>query len=246
MSINYGVSLEFINSSKLNSLSGLIIPNLVYAFDAARPLSYTSGSTVSDLNNTNVVGTLTNGATFNALDLGSIFFDGIDDYISLQNGTNTYDPISLPQACSVYCWVKINTNKADNGIFSHYSGGPVNVGFYINGSGKLSCAQYDGQWNYYVSTGSSVPVGIWTHIAFTRATSSLGPLKMYLNGQLNHTVTVSSPRVLGGGNMGGIGTMWYGGSRLNGNMSMLLVYSVEHSENQIAQQYNVHRKRYGV
>jgi hypothetical protein len=69
---------------------------------------------------------------------------------------------------------------------------------------------------------------------------------MYINGQLNHTVTVVAPRFLGGGNMGSIGTMWYSGSRFNGNISMLLVYSTEHSQEQIAQQYNVHRKRYNL
>jgi hypothetical protein len=241
----YGSSLEFINASRANSLSGLITANLMYAFDAARPQSYSGGLTISDLNNTTVVGTLTNGPSFTSEDLGSIIFDGSNDYIALADGANTSTPIVLPQACSVYFWIRVDAHKTDNGLFSHWSGGPVNVGFYINSAGKLSCAQYDGQWNYYSSTGASVPTGTWVHVAFTRANSSLGPLNMYLNGQLNHTVTVVSPRSLGGGNMGSIGTMWYP-SNLDGNMSMMQVYSIEHTISQVQQQFGVHRKRYGV
>ena len=245
MGIVYNVSNSWLNTLTTNSLNGLITQNLVYAFDAARPLSYSgSGVTVNDLAGSTVVGTLTNGPTFNADNLGSIVFDGSNDYIALQNGANTYNPILLAQTCSVYAWIKTNSNKT-NPILDDRTGGPANVGLRITDTGKLQYLQYDGQWNYYDSVGSSVLTGRWNHVVFTRANSSLGPVKMYLNGELNHTVTVTSPRNLSGGNMTHIGVSWSGGS-FNGHISMLLVYSVEHSLAQITQQFNMHRKRYGI
>lgn len=244
MATLYGVSTSWIDSSLANSRNGLITSDLLYAMDVSRFLCYNYKTGINDLAGSTVTGTLTNGPVYNADNFGSIFFDGSNDYIALNDGADTYDPILLPQACTVYAWVKTSSNKT-NPILDDRTGGPANVGLRIDSSGKLQYLQYDGQWNSYTSSGTSVSIGVWSHIAFTRANSVLGPVKMYLNSVLNHTVTVSSPRILAGGNMTHIGVSWNGGS-FHGNIAMVLVYSAEHSQSQINQMYAVHRKRFGV
>jgi hypothetical protein len=67
-------------------MAGIISPNivrdsLVLALDAADKNSYPgSGTSWYDLSG-GYTGTLTNGPTFSAANLGSIVFDGINDYV---------------------------------------------------------------------------------------------------------------------------------------------------------------------
>ena len=62
----------------------IVTNGLVLALDAANNKSYPgSGTTWSDLSNTGKNLTLTNGPTFSAANLGSIVFDGTNDYIDV-------------------------------------------------------------------------------------------------------------------------------------------------------------------
>ena len=61
-----------------------ITDGLVLALDAANTKSYPgSGTTWTDLSGNGNNGTLTNGPTYNSSNLGSLSFDGIDDYSTL-------------------------------------------------------------------------------------------------------------------------------------------------------------------
>jgi hypothetical protein len=64
----------------------IVTNGLVLNLDCGNRLSYpTSGTTWTDLSGNNNNGTLTNGPTFNPNNLGSIVFDGVDDYVQLNN-----------------------------------------------------------------------------------------------------------------------------------------------------------------
>lgn len=69
---------------------GNIVTNgLVLYLDAANYNSYTSGSTTwRDLSGNGFNGTLTNGPVFNSANVGSIVFDGVDDYGIIPNSNN--------------------------------------------------------------------------------------------------------------------------------------------------------------
>ena len=63
---------------------------LVLVLDAADKLSYPgSGTAWKDLSGNNNTGTLTNGPTFSAANMGRIVFDGTNDYISFGNNGST-------------------------------------------------------------------------------------------------------------------------------------------------------------
>jgi len=233
MSINYGTATAWVNSSKVNSQAGLIASNLNFAVDVNRPLSY-AGTTLNDLQGSRV-GTLLNGVAFDTqADVKYLSFDGSNDYIA-------HTDFTLPTVCTVYFSVR-TTATGERALFSHWSGGPVNVGYGLN-NGKLYYLQYDGQWNYYTSTGASANTGRWVHLAFVRTSGT--NMVMYINGVQDYVLNVVSPRSLGGGNMGSIGIFWGWGHWL-GDFGAMQVYNEAHSATQVNQQYlTAHKKRYG-
>jgi hypothetical protein len=234
MAISFGTDPSWMDTSKANSRSGLISANLDFAVDVNRTLSY-SGTTLNDLQGSRV-GTLLNGPVVNIENnIKYITFDGSNDYIA-------HTDFTLPTVCSVYFSVR-TTASGERGLFSHWSGGPVNVGYGLN-NGKLYYLQYDGQWNYYTSTGASVNTGRWVHLAFIRTSTT--NMVWYVNGVQDYVLNVSSPRSLGGGNMGSIGVFW-GWGYWSGDFAAMQVYNnVAHSASEVAQQYRTaHAKRYG-
>jgi uncharacterized delta-60 repeat protein len=68
----------------LSHSPSIITQNLSLCLDAANPKSYPgSGTTWTDLSGNGNTGTLTNGPTFDSDNLGSLSFDGVDDYSTL-------------------------------------------------------------------------------------------------------------------------------------------------------------------
>jgi len=66
----------------------IITSGLVLELDAGNIKSYQSGSTTwFDKSGNASNGTLINGPTFNTGSLGSIVFDGVDDYVSVAKQT---------------------------------------------------------------------------------------------------------------------------------------------------------------
>jgi len=74
----------------------IVTSGLVLCLDAANPKSYPgSGTTWSDLSGNGNSGTLTNGPTFDSSNLGSISFDGVDDYAEFPIPSNSITNISI-------------------------------------------------------------------------------------------------------------------------------------------------------
>ena len=61
----------------------IVTSGLVLSLDAGNTKSYPgTGTTWFDKSGNTYNGTLTNGPTFNTANLGSIVFDGVDDYVT--------------------------------------------------------------------------------------------------------------------------------------------------------------------
>jgi hypothetical protein len=85
------------------------------------------------------VGSMINGIAYNTSNGGCLSFDGSDDQVKFDQGSNTYNPISLSGAFTAMFWVKTPHN---GGLFSHWSGGPVNLALNIS-SGKMNFYYYE-------------------------------------------------------------------------------------------------------
>lgn len=196
-------------------------------------------SGTGDYTNGYKVGSMVNGISYNTSNGGCLSFDGSDDQVKFDQGTNTGNPIYLTGAFTAMFWVKTATN---GGLFSHWSGGPVNLALNIV-SNKMAFTYYDGQWNSGESTGTTVTTNNWVHLTWVRPVSNTDPVLMYVNGALDFSL---NPRIAWGSyNMGNIGARW-SYYFFNGLMGPVMVYSRALSATEIVQNYNINKSRFGL
>jgi len=118
---------------------------------------------------------------------GAFNFNGISDYINLQN-------ISLPTGNSprsVCFWINVAANAKDFYIF-YYGKESANNRFSIyreRVDGKLKFSPYYNDWD----TGYVLSTGVWKHVAFTFDGSAL---KLYIDGSLVASTTKTFNTVL--------------------------------------------------
>ena len=215
----------------LSHSPSIVTSGLVLCLDAASPRSYPgSGTAWTDVSGNGKNGTLTNGPTYSSSNMGSIVFDGIDDYVSLgailSGGVTT--------AFTLMAWAKTSTasgwQTAVGTLGTYRQIGFMNNSFYWGGN--------VGGGNLFVN-GGAVTAGIWYHLAFTfNGTTGYG--------YLNSTQTTGSI----GGNGGTIGNSIIGsygaGEYINGNISSVQIYNRALSAYEVTQNFNALGGRYGI
>jgi hypothetical protein len=226
--------------------SGIVSDGLALFLDAAAPLSYPgSGTTWTDLSGNGNNGTLVNGVGYDSGNLGSLSFDGVNDSVdipvssSLQSQFFTYD-----------IWFKLNTIPGGGAqlLTSHYQ-----VGATANG---LAVFAYLGQyWFQTRFNGSccqslfvgSASINTWVNFAGTWN----GSIKIaYLNGVQAGTESTSGTHsqlnnFSIGNNANNISAGNYGSSA-NGFIPAVKYYNRALSAQEIQQNYNALKGRYGL
>ena len=235
----------------MSGISGpkIITSGCVLALDAADKFSYPgSGTTWKDLSGNGNTGTLTNGPTFNAGNMGSIVFDGVNDYVDTTNSTglnftNTSGTVSLWFKTSVTNTFLIAKNMDSTGgwgVLIDASGIPL---FEAKNNASGASAFY----RYVNATGTN---NVWHNIvaAFTTSTSVVAnnTVSMYFNGVLNQSA-LTRVLVYGGNTAGTIqlGRRTSGGY-FNGNISNVQIYNRLLSDNEVLQNYNATKSRFGL
>jgi hypothetical protein len=238
------------------SLGGphIVTEGLVLHLDAANTKSYQSGSTTwFDKSGRGNNGTLINGPTFNSVNGGSIVFDGVNDY-------GSFNVLNLPtgtQNRTIMGWVQ------DNSI-TDYVGDLVPLFGYGNDSsiGNLFMFSIGGttfnnrkliMWTNtrnHVST-FSIEKNIWTHVAVTVTQGVTFPrITIYKNAvsddgserDINTTLINSNgPFELAAWSQrsGFVGTF-------NGRISQTSIYNRALSAQEVEQNYNATKSRFGL
>jgi len=225
-------------------MSGKIGPDinengLVLYLDAANRKSYPgSGTTWSDLSGNSNNGTLTNGPTFNSNNLGSIVFDGVDDYVGCGNNSS----INLTSYITLSTWTKksygssasvaIDKGRDNYGAWSLLFDVVANkVEFHCRISGT----------NSSVTSNTSYGNNIWTNITTVFTGTNL---LIYINGILDNTTNIS----------GTIGTNVIDfsigkandGFNWSGQVANVFIYNRSLSATEILQNYNATKSRFGL
>jgi hypothetical protein len=215
------------------------LDGLTFYLDAANTKSYVSGSTTwNDISQRKLVGTVTNGPTFSSAKIGSIVFDGIDDYINIPtspivNGSynNWTIDVWMKPGNQVSRFITPNSNGVDQ--FLAYDNTNQRVNVQITESGDVNNRLRGG-------TIGSVPIGVWSMV--TVSINNLN-IKIYVNGVLTNTYdeTIAIGSWVG---------LWRLGQRYNntfwylGEIAMVKTYSRELSAQEVLQNFNATKTRF--
>jgi hypothetical protein len=229
----------------------IVMNGLVLCLDAGNPKSYPgSGTTWTDLSGNGNNGTLVNGVGYNSGNLGSLSFDGVDDYTNLPTNLLKHET-GNPFTFSI--WFKTSSTGVilgqQNTSTPNTASGWV-PGIYVGSNGLLytSCFWGGSTGNQSV-TSSTVNDGSWNNITVT---FSSGSQVSYLNGgsyaTLAKTQTFYSATYyyfLGSGQVNGW-TAAPASPYFNGSISNFSYYNRALSAAEIQQNFNALRSRFSV
>jgi hypothetical protein len=228
---------------------------LVLALDAGNRFSYVSGSTTwNDISNNNNNGTLTNGPTFSSANGGSIVFDGVDDYCILNSSI-------IPQTSNwtYSSFFNINALATGSVLLGQYIPAVGNGRIIIRLSDdtgnlhKLSLFLGSGPTYSSVNVNSTIIPTLNTTYNFTVSRNSQ-TYDLYINGILNTTYTAAftasilqtTPIIGGRTNDGGGSPTPVNADFLNGRIYTTQIYNRALSSQEILQNYNTTKTRFGL
>ena len=227
----------------------VVTNGLVLYLDAANTKSYVSGSTTwSDISRSGNNGTLTNGPGYNSANGGSIVFDGANDYFISNNNIG----ISGSSPRTISCWFNPNnTNIGSQAIFSYGTDTAlaifsVNINTTTSGNIYLYFNTRD-----YQTGASTITSNSWYNLVITYNSGpieTLGSISLYLNGQNIAITSVGT----GNGVLNTSNTKFYIGSNLgtsffyNGKIGQVSVHNRVLSAQEVLQNYNATRTRFGL
>jgi len=174
-----------------------VTSGLVLELDAGNIKSYPgTGTTWFDKSGNANNGTLINGPTFNTGSLGSIVFDGVDDYVNM--GTSS---IFQPSSITFCMWVKRTaTWGAGNCLFwAKPNGDYTGTGFYVepvspnfSNSTLIVCNSYPNYLRLDVDGNTTFTLNTPVYFCFTL---SGGVGAMYVNGVSKTITTQGTPTI---------------------------------------------------
>jgi hypothetical protein len=227
----------------------LVTDGLVLALDAANPLSYPgSGTTWRDLSGNGNNGTLENSPTFDSANGGSIVFDGVNDYIDL--GSDIV--FKSTGGWTVESWVNFDiipttyNNVTSPGNFIGSETIVHNSWYWSVLNSKLALwNRSPGVWKY----GSTILQSNTWYNAVLVCSSSGTSYQMYLNGiaeggdhvsyTWNATYAGLNIRYIARGNSSNL-------RQIDGKVPMTKVYNRALSADEILQNYNATKTRFGL
>jgi len=224
----------------------IVTDGLVLCLDAANKRSYPgTGTTWTDLV-TAAQGSLLNGASFSSNNSGVISFDGTNDYVD--TGVKASSFHGSDGSSSVFTSnFFINASSGFTGssytsftLIGNSAGGGGRWILYLNNIDSNLYVGYSfGNSNNSGSTNTPVPHSQWSYITYSYGG---GSLKIYLNGVLSDTISISSFTPNSSNNI------WIGGHSNNiyfmGDIASVSSYNRVLSADEIRQNYLATRGRY--
>jgi hypothetical protein len=231
----------------LSHSPSIITQNLSLCLDAANPKSYPgSGTTWTDLSGNGNNGTLVNGVGYNGSNLGSLVFDGVDDYVSIPYIGNTSNSYTFFITMKSDNMTDNTTNRQtifglsqdQNPAFRHFDleiWGNTGRGFRGDGGSTEGVNFFSYTWNFDKNAND---------INYYVVTITSTNHKISLNGSLKDTINQSSTSSFNSIILGS--RIFTGGNAWNGRCYNFYMYDRELTEQEIQQNFNALRSRFSI
>ena len=227
----------------------IISDGLVFYLDAANRRSYSgSGNTANGLVG-GIGGTLVNGVGFTSSNNGLFSFDGTNDYINIATdvldiGTSNF---------SVSVWFKTNAAQNQSLLANQVNNGWNGFNFGINSFGNLTPTVDWGSSQQYgaLQSASTYNDNVWRLATFVMNGATVSNWKLYINGvQVSAPLEGTSVSTISGSGISNVIPLTIGyrtaGSYFSGQIGVTKIYNRTLSEQEILQNYNATRKRFGL
>jgi hypothetical protein len=214
--------------------------------DAGSRMSYTSGSTTwTDLSGNNNSGSLVNSPTFDSTNQGNIVFDGTNDHV-LVSSSPSIPTGSSARSVSLWFYTNSSTWVQDvNSLFFYGTGTTGNAfGIDFDIYPVMEIFTWGGAGRDLLFSSSFSQVG-WKNISVTY--NGLTTILIYENGIYTNTLTLTSATTTPSSNVY-IGSLNPSvlGSYFTGSIATTQIYNRALSAQEVAQNYNALKSRYGL
>jgi len=227
----------------------IVVSGLSFCSDAANIKCYNSGISTTnwnDLTSTVGVGSLTNGATFNSSNLGSITFDGTNDYISVPNSTLLNPGTG---SFSVVVWVNSDPSNGGDGWDMWVTKRSATNNGYLIGALNPSGVRFSAGNN--ASTRVDTGFVSYTYNTWAMFTGILdrGSNVQSIVKNNNQETATATPA---GGTYSNASNLSIGGDSnlnafyVNGKVAYVAIYNKALTTEEISQNFNALRGRFGV
>ena len=229
----------------------IVTNGLVTYYDAANSKSYISGSTTwSDMYNTPTNDlTLFSGATFSPINNGTMVYNGVNSRTSMSKNINVGDNFTVSVWMNAGLLGPIRRGLVGNsypyilgqrnGWFFSTAGGSINDTFFFSIGADTAILQ---------GNAGLLTTNTWYYLTVTVLNGG-GALSAYINGVLttNVSTALSSGTILYPSNQFHIGFRDLGPTQdpFTGNISMVKIYNRILTPQEILQNYNTTKSRYG-
>ena len=209
----------------------MVTDGLVLSLDSANNKSYPkSGTTWTDLSGNSNTGTLTNGPTFSAGNMGSIVFDGTNDYVNISS------LITGNQSFSWGAWIN-PTATGTPVLFGNVSNGLAMLSYWDSANNKVRVGTYG---NDILTSGTAIPPSTWGYTCWTWNGTTL---TSYTNGIADGTATGFSFNI---SNLYTTIGNAVNSQYFTGRIAQTLVYNRALSTAEVLQNYNITKNRFGL
>lgn len=226
------------------------VGDMVMCLDAGNPLSYPgTGAAWRDVSGAANNGTLINGVGYSSDNLGTLVFDGVNDYVSIANNVLLRPTTELTieyvvKGTTPTSWCPIlgyGNGDYTNGnylVWVEGGDGALNSLCRVNNSGTVT--------EYRQVSAQSISNSVFKYMAFTMKIGDA--IRSYYNGSAAGNV-VSLPAG-GAFHYGGTTSQYQivglGGAWLNGSIPLVRLYNRALTADEINQNFNALRGRYGL
>jgi hypothetical protein len=214
----------------------IVTDGLVFAVDAGNLVSYENGSTTTYSLTGSLSGSLINGVGYNSGNGGNWAFDGVDDFIQCIGSFTV-------TAATFVTWIRRNGDQTQyDGIL--FSRGTNTTGMNFFSSNQLGYHWNDTATTYNWASGLTIPNLTWCMVAVSVTSTSATAYLCQTSGITTSTNTTShASSVL---NDIKIAQDDAGGRFFNGNIAISQLYNRALSADEITQNFQAQRSRFGL